>query len=451
MIHTLFISAAIISRFLYLSETAFFINDQGRDALAALTMVLTHKLVLIGPATSFNSVLGSFYFGPYYYYLLVPFVVLVNSPLLLTGLVPLLFVFVIILFWSLGNFSKETKIIFSILATSSAYCLLYTRFLWNLNVGFLLSALVFFAYVKWEKNLQKNIPSLLFFGLINGIVFQTHYGTIFLFLTFIFILISPVQKKIAYAIGFAASFIPFVLFDIRHEFLLLRTGLGVIQSFSNFSPSGQSGLVGALSEMFNAYLFPNLISDQRISGILFLGLLFLLGAYLYNNRQHKIHRSLFVMSVVFFLSYMLFRRAFTYYLATYILFYYLILSLWLSDMLKRKKGYAFTIVLFLIVFGAYNSFDYIQHSFEPFTLTTQEYLAKKIAQFPHSYVSARPHDDDKKGIEYILLTRYNMKNAISNGGGRFVVCFDLARCGFSKTENLITTYHNAALFYKQAP
>ena len=44
----------IVTRFIRLGDTAFFVNDQGRDIKVLYNMLINGKMTLIGPATSFS-------------------------------------------------------------------------------------------------------------------------------------------------------------------------------------------------------------------------------------------------------------------------------------------------------------------------------------------------------------------------------------------------------------
>ncbi len=415
-------------------------------------MLIDHKPVLIGPATSFNSVLGSFYFGPFYYYILALFAAINKSPLFLTISIPVFFVVLIMLFLSLKQFSLRIKIIYSLLILFSAYSLLHTRFLWNLNMGFLLSVILFFVFLKWEESIAKKWYVLISFGLISGAIFQIHYGTLFLYVIFLLYLVKGLKNKSLYLCGFIFSFVPFVIFDVRHNLLLVRTAIGVIQSSILNHPAMSSNILTTFGEIFEAYLFPNLIHNDLIKSVLLVSLLVTLGRFLYMNKKNKIYFSLFLMSIVFFTSYIFFRRAFTYYLATYMLIFYLVFALWLGEMSTRGTARLLSVVFFLFFFTIYNGLYYARQNFDPFTLNTQEYFARKIvAKSTTPYLSVLPHDDDKKGMAYILLSRYNIVSSIQQKKDHFTVCFNLKRCKISSKDQIIEHYNNAALIYKQIP
>ena len=169
---------AIITRFIFLKQTAFFLNDQGRDLQVLLEMVRDRHLTLIGPATSFYAVMGSLYFGPYYSYFLLPFFLINRSPLFMTLIFPVLFSLIVFLigFVQINKaFNQTTKMLLLILLITSSYSLYYTRFLWNLNLGLLLSILLFLTSLKYKHLILKNKKTLFIYGLISGAVFQVHY------------------------------------------------------------------------------------------------------------------------------------------------------------------------------------------------------------------------------------------------------------------------------------
>src|SRR3990167_6348382 len=65
---------AIFLRFYRLADFAMFLSDQGRDAIIIKRIITLEHLPAIGAPSS----LGGVYLGPFYYYLISPFLLLFN-------------------------------------------------------------------------------------------------------------------------------------------------------------------------------------------------------------------------------------------------------------------------------------------------------------------------------------------------------------------------------------
>src|SRR3989344_2321104 len=62
----------VFLRFFKLAEFAMFLGDQGRDAIIIKRIITLEHFPAIGPPSS----LGQIYLGPFYYYLIAPFLFL---------------------------------------------------------------------------------------------------------------------------------------------------------------------------------------------------------------------------------------------------------------------------------------------------------------------------------------------------------------------------------------
>src|SRR3989344_6678554 len=144
---------SLLIRLLYLNKTAFFVNDQGRDLLVLYNLVHNQQLTLIGPATSLTGALGNIYFGPFYYYYLIPFYMISSSPIFITILFPILFSFGLLLFSRIKSMDWWQKITFLLLSGSSWYLIYYTTFIWNLNLAIILSLILFSTLLIYQKQI----------------------------------------------------------------------------------------------------------------------------------------------------------------------------------------------------------------------------------------------------------------------------------------------------------
>lgn len=434
----------IISRIVFLPDTAYFVNDQGRDMLVLREMFLTHKLPLIGPATSFGSKIGSLYFGPYYYYFLLPFFILSKSPLFITLIFPALFIVIELLVLKDRNWSTTQKIVFLLLSGFSWYVLLYTRFLWNLNLGFLLTFIAFLVALRYRKNIVTKNILLVLFGLVSGAVLQIHYATIFVFIGLTLIYFDTWKQRLLYIFSMILSLFPFLVFDIRHNFVLFHTFQEVAMSTSR-SPGVNivTSLFSVFAQMFDAFLIPGLPLHQVLKALVMCATLIFIAWRLYKKNTFTT-KLLLLMMGVFLCSFILFKRDFSYYLACYVLFFYFSIS----EIIPKKLSPLIAVVLLIV--ALYNMGFYFQQDNRIFSLTTQEAVAKRIAIDAHSPMiglNAIPHDDDQRGVAYILLQRYNISTQ-SEAPLRYFICFDSKKCIVEKKDILLLKENNVALYKK---
>jgi len=209
-----------------LSETFDFNGDLGRDALVAKRIIVDQKLTLIGPRASG----GDFYLGPFYYYFIIP-------PLVLFGFSPLGPVYLTILFALLtiilvylvaGNFfSKKIAIVAAFLYAVSPPVVAYSRTSGNYTLLPFFSLLSVFFLWRWL--LKKKLSDFGFLALFLGLSIQLHYSAMvlifFSILVFLFYKINPLFYRKHFLLGipiFGLLCSPLLLFDLRHGWVNLR-------------------------------------------------------------------------------------------------------------------------------------------------------------------------------------------------------------------------------------
>jgi hypothetical protein len=412
------ITLSALTRLLWLDRTALFINDQGRDMLVLYNFVFNKKLTLIGPATSVASHFGNVYFGPFYYYFLLPFYTVNNSPIFMTAIFPVLFLVGLIIFLKL-NIKEKEKLLFLILVTFSATSLYYTRFLWNLNLGLLLSFILFGIYFLFDKKII-NFPILSFvFGLISGAVFQMHYAMFFLYASFFYLFLKNKKALATASLGFVLSFLPFLVFDLRHDFVVAKGILDTAASFLQVKNMGNAPSLNVFEKVFDYYLFPGITIPSTVKTVT--GALSYLGVmvYLFKNKT-KLNSFLLLSFTVFLLTFAAYKREYDYYLACFFPWYYLGLALTVASIMSIRKIFFVSLSIFIIMFVVINTQNYWRLKDNVYSIAKQKTLAQVIASDAEKEgikeISLRviPHKDDHRGLSYILLTRYGLKTKASD-------------------------------------
>jgi 4-amino-4-deoxy-L-arabinose transferase-like glycosyltransferase len=218
----------ILASFLRLYRIAdylVFLGDEGRDVLVVKRMIVDHKFTLLGPTAS----IAPFHLGPFYYYLMLPFLWIFNldpvGPAVMVALFGIATVFLI--YW-VGKdfFNEKIGLLAASLYAISPLVIIHSRSSWNPNVlPFFSLLLIFFLKKAVEK---KYWLYYLGVGVLFGFAIQLHYLALFLIpviLTFLLIF-SPLKNNFKFYLlvfwGFLIGWSPFLLFEFRHQFVNLK-------------------------------------------------------------------------------------------------------------------------------------------------------------------------------------------------------------------------------------
>lgn len=216
---------ATFCRLYRIDEYMEFLGDQGRDVVIVSDFLKKGDLFFIGPQTS----IGNMYLGPFYYYLIAPFLLLANlnpvGPSVFVAILSILTT-VLIFFISQKWFNTKTGLIASFLFAISPVVIKYSNFSWNPNVmPFFALLFVYLTITAITENKYHllNLASLTFIMALNS-----HFLALLLlppailFLAYSFFKNKPQQKNILVfsltSLGiFLFSLIPQILFDLKHN------------------------------------------------------------------------------------------------------------------------------------------------------------------------------------------------------------------------------------------
>lgn len=216
----LILSASL--RLYRIREYMSFLGDEGRDMLVVKRMIVNGEFTLLGPITS----IGRMYMGPIYYYMISPFLALWNfdpvGPSVMVAILSVLTAF-LIYFFCKKFFSVRSGLVAALFYAISPLTILYGRASWNPNVVPFFSML-FILSLSYAA-LKKKYHLFILAGFSLGILIQLHYVTLLLGLTaiatFLFIIRPwpPLRYLIAFALSFVLGYSPFLLFELRHQFV----------------------------------------------------------------------------------------------------------------------------------------------------------------------------------------------------------------------------------------
>ena len=242
------VSLLIFSSIHLIYHDLMFHTDIARDFLLMEDMINSRSPDLIGPRA--GGIPGLF-FGPIWYYALIPVLVIGQGNPLYVGVS-----YVIIVAISIYSVFWSTRKIFGV-NTAFLSSILYTIIVIPLTKGFtqsfgslIFSPIIFYLLYKYSETIQKRYLVILVFVL--GIVFhlQPAFAMLSIFLSFVFTtIISYRAKKLSYVSLFLLILIPlsnYILFELRNNFIQ-------IHSFANFllNPPAQRSSIEVLDMITN--------------------------------------------------------------------------------------------------------------------------------------------------------------------------------------------------------
>lgn len=290
----------------------FYLADQARDMTLVKDIVINHKLTLIGS----HSGLGGLFHGPLWLYMLIPiFLIGQGNPFIFTywyAAIPLVTV--------IAGFIVGRKLYGDLFAVFTAFFLGINSILWgyiNNTIGINLMPLLFIAFIyPAVLYLRGNNKALIAAAFFAGLAFQFETASalalipVVIFLTLLRPQIFREWKIIMYSIGaFVLSLASFILFDLRHQFLTLKSTLQLFnqnQGSKDYATLLQRFL-DHLTSLKNTYtsIFFSQNTILLILGILIVGVFVYL--FIYKRvEERKEFAFLFLSPLLVYLFYMLY-------------------------------------------------------------------------------------------------------------------------------------------------
>ena len=369
-----------------------FLGDQGRDALIVKRIVTFEHFPSIGAPSS----VGMVYLGPFYYYLIAPFILLSNfNPVgLAYGVAAMSIAGIIISFFIVKKLLDEGTAIMFLAFSVFSYALIYlSRFSWNPNLLPIFTFLTLFFFYQWLQ--KKNRLWSVMFGTFLSLTIQLHYLALFLFVPIAFMsLIGYIQEKkkrkffmelIPAALSFTFFSSPLILFDLRHQFLNAKNFIalfteGKVESATPFL----SRFMQTVQQFFLHSL--QLQMSEQLAIILFIVIVGLLILLIRKTRSQflLLHGLTFISFIIFF-ALLESARHLHYFGPAYLSFYLLLSAL----MFLIPKGFiryiSVAIVFSLFLFLNIKSYAFLWK--EP---NNQIQYAKGIADSFKPHITGQP-------------------------------------------------------------
>lgn len=346
--------AAFILRISLINTNLFFGPEQGIDFAAVKNIVLNHDLTLIGAKTDIQGI----YHGPIYYYVLsIPFLVSDGNPLFASTFLILLNSTTVLFLYLLGKNLKNvrTGVLSALIFAFSFNAIVYSRWLSTHPLAIPIATLAFLFFVYFVKG---NNRSLLWFSLFLGLLMQTEFLNIIFFsfavLLLIFIFFKRFKKQnilylisnLLIVIGVAVG--PFLLFDLRHSFLITNNVLLLLKGEKGYYISFLDSLFNNFSVFFTA--FSSTITPFQI----FFGTLVLLVSIIFLIKQIRKGERLYLIILVWIFSPLLIllltrHSGMEQFFVALIPAFVLITALFLDKLFSLSKKLGATLVIVLII------------------------------------------------------------------------------------------------------
>lgn len=209
-------------RLYQLDKTTWIGGDEGRDLLVIENIINSKKPLLQGPPTSIVTQIGRMYYGPGFYYMVMPlFILLGGHPASGAYLVAILGIGSVVLLYLLleklaGNIAAFTG---ALLYATAPLVISYDRWFWSPNPVPFFILLIMYSFIKIY--LDKKDKYLILIGVAIGLMWQLHYTSLFFLIPLVFWLFYfkiKVKVKIwMYAlIGFIIPSSPLLISELRH-------------------------------------------------------------------------------------------------------------------------------------------------------------------------------------------------------------------------------------------
>lgn len=400
------------------NQDIYFDTDIARDFLI-MDEISQKKVVLIGPRADAD---GLFH-GPLWHYLNYPAFALSNGNPVAVGWywVLLTAVFVLVSFWIAKKlFDEKTAWLYALFL--SLYMIYYIRGYSHPFAVLFLMPLLFYFFVNYRKT--KSFKNLVIVLGISGLM--THLeigaGAPFLVLTSVYILYQTVkEKKFSHLLGFFVLAIPFanfILFDLRHEFIQIRSAITYILGQRKAKPLGFIDLIGerlklvfiqGLNFFKNEATYWNIIPSYIFAYFLFVY------TKLKRDKYRSIYSSFLILYVGFYLISILHR-------AQVLPFYWLPLTplvfmIFFSMMRDENKKVFYPLVALIFAFNFLYNIDFVKGygKFAGLNHGSWKFhneLSRRVFEDAPSTFGYFIYAPDFYGYAEKYALRYNQKNSL---------------------------------------
>jgi 4-amino-4-deoxy-L-arabinose transferase-like glycosyltransferase len=350
-----------------------FYFDQGRDAKVIWDLWHYHRFFLIGPTTGIEGI----FLGPLYYYVIAPFYLVGHgNPVAAAVGLAVICVAGIYVIYAIGRkyFTPSTGLLAATLITFSLGLVQSQRWLSNPTPLFLSSSLAVLALLKIVHGSKSGwVWSLC--GLMLGVSLQFEAASAIFFLPATLVVLLLFRKSVYWsfthlvhsAFAFLITLLPQLIFDLRHDHILVMAFRQFLLVEKSFVPSGSNFLPTRLNFYYLSFI-SNLTLD-RIPAILISCLLLLFTVTVWRHLPKKPLTVLLIWMFTPMLLLLLYRGNYGYVWGYYFTGVYLVFMLLVAAILTYtysstyipfRKGLVGLLVAYIVVWNGFHLYNYLR-------------------------------------------------------------------------------------------
>lgn len=332
---------AFVLRVLWLPHNLFFGFEQGRDLLAVHGIVNLEDLRLIGPKTDLDGV----FHGALSYYLLVPlFIIAGGDPFwIIVFLIALNVLSIVFLYKAIYLLLGKKVALFSTIFYALSYSsIIYSRWLSNPNLIPALAIGIFYSLVKARSDSRFLVLTAGLWAVVFHLSLASAATLLLPILLFVFLYRINISIRVL-ILSLATILLilsPYVLFELRHNFILTQGLQKFIQT--NTSVVDKWGAFDQFSNELVDNFFP---SNRKIALFSFLGTL--VAAFWFGKRNKASLVSLLFLFLPPFFFFVLGIRPLRHIYITTPIFLSIIIAIAISNLVEKKRYLGY--ILFIVV------------------------------------------------------------------------------------------------------
>lgn len=403
------LSTFLLGSRMIISGDFFFLADQARDILLVQDIVNVYHFALIGT----HSGLGGFFHGPLWLYLLVPFYIVGRGNPFIFTYAYILVALITVLAGFIAGYSlygKKVGILFAFFLAISPSIWSYIPNTIGVNMLPLVFVLIFYFLIRYIRGESwAYIFAIFFVGL--SLQFETALPLILIPIVgssfFLNKKIFHQPKIIVLSIlSFILSISTFILFEVRHDFLMTHSLIGLFTS--NKHQQGYLNLSERVVSHFHSLIkvYESILITHSIFLEIALMLLFLVFLYLsfvkrdFVKKERKELIYFLVFPIVIFVLYLFYGYTlWPEYLLGLVVPVALALSLIIMKVWNEKLGKFFVLLFFVLTFFDVGKVLYTQYflSYQQNTTAGSYLNQKKVADWVF-------HDAKRQPFGYFVYT-----------------------------------------------
>lgn len=448
---------AAFFRLYRMPDFAMFLGDQGRDAIVVKRIITLEHFPAIGPPSS----LGQIFLGPFYYYLISPFLLLWNfNPIGLAYAVALVSILGIIISYFVirAEANPKVSLLFLVFVAFSYVNIVSSRFSWNPNLLPVFSFLTLYFFYKFLAS--KKYIFAFGFGAFLALSLQLHHLAILLTIplavSFLYQLLKEndrttlIKRGVLALVSFLFFSLPLIVFDLRHQFLNSKN---LIKLFVEGNPTDHGGFLNRIFET-NQALYSHILQteiNQYVAIFLTVfSFVYILKKYL--SRKYAfvhIHLSNLIFFVIGFSLFNTARHPHYYnvvYFSVFLLWAFILINLFIA---RNFRIVLFVVVLFYLIFN-YKIRDFIfsagQNQFKVAN-NIAESIIKKNPKLPYQMI-ALPDVETDGHIRYFLEIKGKTplpQESNKEAKELYVVCYEKECRIYGNPQWQIASFKNATI------